>query len=116
MPRHIRKNDLVMVTNGGGRSSSVGKVLRVIVGKTANQNRVVVEGVNICKKHMKPNQQNPQGGIIEKEMPVHISNVMPVVDGKSTRVCFQTRDDGSKVRLAATSGHQIGPGLRKGRG
>ena len=116
MPRHIRKNDLVMVTNRGGRSSSsVGKVLRVIVGKTANQDRVVVEGVNICKKHMKPNQQNPQGGIIEKEMSVHISNVMPVVDGKPTRVCFQTRDDGSKVRLAATGGHQIGPELRKAR-
>ena len=113
MPRHIRKNDLVMVTNGDGRR--VGKVLRVIAGKTTNQDRVIVEGVNIRKKHVKPNQQNTQGGIIEKEMPIHISNVMPVVDGKPTRVRFQTRDDGSKVRLAAAGGQQIGPDLRKAR-
>ena len=102
-----------MVANGGQRS--VGKVLRIIAGKTPDQDRVVVEGVNIRKKHVKPSQQNTQGGIIEKEMPIHISNVMPVVDGKPTRVRFQTREDGSKVRVAAAGGQQIGPELRKAR-
>ncbi len=65
------------------------------------QNRVIVEGVNIVKKHSKPSQLNPQGGIITKEAPIHVSNVM-ILDpktGEPTRVGFKV-EDGKKVRIA----------------
>jgi large subunit ribosomal protein L24 len=112
MPAHVRKGDLVMVVSGeGSKEKQTGKVLRVI---PADQ-KVVVEGVNVRKKHIRPSQQNPRGGMIEKEMPIHISNVMPVVDGKPTRVRFETRPDGSKVRIAVVNGQPFGPELRKAR-
>jgi large subunit ribosomal protein L24 len=70
--------------------------------------------VNVRTKHLKPSQANPQGGEIEVEMPIHISNVSPVDgEGKATRVRYETRADGSKVRLAATTGEQLGPELKK---
>ena len=102
-----------MVIAGSSRAgrNNVGRVLRVLSG-----NRVVVEGVNVRKKHMRPSTQNQQGGIIEKEMPIDISNVVPVVDGKPTRVRFEQRPDGSKVRIAARGGAVIGPELRKATG
>lgn len=103
MPRHVRKGDLVMVTSGNDRGRT-GKVMRVVT----RDNRVVVQGVNVKKRHMKPSQLNPQGGIIEREAPVHISNVSPVVDGKPTRVRFEIRKDGSKVRVAARGGKELG--------
>ena len=99
MPRHIVKGDTVIVTAGNDKGMT-GEVLRVLRDK----DRVVVQGVNIRSKHMKPTQASPQGGILRKEMPIHISNVSPVVDGKSTRVRFQTNDDGSKDRVAARNG------------
>lgn len=108
MARHIRKGDLVAVTAGSARGRQ-GKVLSV----NPKRSSVIVEGVNVRKKHVKPSQQNPQGGIIQKEMPIHVSNVSPVSDGKPTRVRFQVRPDGSKVRIAARSGQQIGQELRK---
>lgn len=85
------------------------KVLRVIPGKQ----QVVVEGVNVCRKHVKPTQQNPRGGVIEKELPIAWSNVAPAVDGKPTRVRFPKQADGSKVRLAVKGGKTIGEPLRK---
>jgi large subunit ribosomal protein L24 len=111
MAQHIRKGDLVMVIAGDDRhkANPVGRVLRVL----PKRGKVVVEGVNVCKKHVKPNQKNPQGGIVEKEMPVALSNVMPVVDGKPSRVRFQVRPDGAKVRVAAKNGQAIGAELRK---
>jgi len=102
MARHIRKGDMVIVTTGNDRGAT-GEVLRVIP-KTS---RVVVQGINVRSKHLKPSQNNPQGGIIRREMPVHISNVSPVVDGKPTRVRWETRDDGSKVRLAVRGGKEL---------
>jgi large subunit ribosomal protein L24 len=107
MPRHVVKGDLVYIRSGDARGQT-GKVLQVLPDKNA----VVVEGVNVHKKHLKRTQQNPQGGVIEKEMPIHISNVSPVVDGKPTRVRFETREDGSKVRVAAKNG-QVLSTLRK---
>jgi large subunit ribosomal protein L24 len=107
MPRHVVKGDLVYIRSGDARGQT-GKVLQVLPDKNA----VVVEGVNVHKKHLKRTQQNPQGGVIEKEMPIHISNVSPVVDGKPTRVRFETREDGSKVRVAASNG-QVLSTLRK---
>ena len=97
------KGDRVRVIRGNYREAE-GTVLRVL----RDVGRVVVEGVNQRKRHQRPTQENPEGGIMTFEAPIHISNVMPVVDGKPTRVCFQTRDDGSKVRLAATGLHWTG--------
>lgn len=67
---HVKKNDMVVVLSGNDRGKS-GKVLRVYPMK----NRVIVEGVNIRKRHMRPTQSNPQGSIIEREFPIHASNV-----------------------------------------
>ncbi len=108
MPAHVRKGDLVMVIAGEGRSEKrTGKVLRVI----PDRQMVVVEGINVHKKHVRPSQQNPRGGMMEKEMPIHISNVLPVVDGKPTRVRFENRPVGSKVRFAVVNGQPFGPAL-----
>lgn len=113
MPKHVRKDDLVIVTSGNERGRT-GKILRVIPEK----NRVLVQGVNLRKRHMKPSQLNPQGGIIEREEPIHISNVSPVVAGKATRVRFTIKPDGSKVRIAVRGGSELGvvrgPRARKG--
>jgi large subunit ribosomal protein L24 len=99
--QRLRKNDQVIVIAGkdkGGR----GKILKVYPDK----NRVLVEGLNRVKRHQKPTQKIQQGGIIEKEMPIHVSNVMPV-DPKSsarTRVRSGRDKDGNKTRVSAKSG------------
>ena len=102
MARHVKKGDTVIVT-AGNDAGKVGEVLRVI----PSDDRVVVQGVNIRSRHMKPTQQNPQGGILRKEMPIHISNVSPAVDGRATRVRFETKEDGSKVRVAVRGGKEL---------
>jgi large subunit ribosomal protein L24 len=93
---------MVMVTAGNDRGT-VGEVLRVLT----KQDRVVVQGVNIRAKHLRPTQANPRGGIVRREMPIHMSNVSPVVNGEPTRVRFVTKDDGSKVRVAAKDGSEL---------
>src|SRR3954470_10292269 len=103
MARHVIKGDTVIITTGSHKGS-VGEVHRVIPDKQ----RVVVKGINMRTKHLKPTRINPQGGIITKEAPIHISNVSPSVDGKPTRVRFQVRDDGSKVRVAVKGGKVLG--------
>jgi len=65
------------------------------------------EGINLRTRHIRPTRTNPQGGVITKEAPIHISNVSPVVDGKAVRVRFKMRDDGSKVRVSATSDEKM---------
>ncbi len=102
MARHIVKGDTVIVTAGNDRGAT-GEVLRVLPSEC----RVVVQGVNVRAKHLKPSQANPQGGIIRREMPIHISNVSPIVDGKPTRVRWEIRDDGSKVRVAVRGGKEL---------
>jgi large subunit ribosomal protein L24 len=92
----------------GDEKGRQGKVLRVL----PKENRVVVEGINVHTKHQRPTQANQQGGITEKELPIHASNVQPVVDGKPTRVRFQWREDGAKIRVAARTGEQIGDPLK----
>ncbi len=72
---HVKKGDTVLVLSGADRGKS-GRVLRVIPDK----DRVVVEGVNIIKRHTRPTQRNPKGGIVEKEAPIHISNVKKQVE------------------------------------
>ena len=95
----IKKDDLVKVIAGKDKDKT-GKVLSVKGGK------VLVEGCNMVTKHTKPSAQNQQGGIVHQEGPVDISNVMLVVDGKATRVGFQTVD-GKKVRVAKATGKVI---------
>ncbi|MBB6431037.1 50S ribosomal protein L24 [Algisphaera agarilytica] len=114
MPRHIRKGDNVIVRTGKDKGRT-GEVLRVLTDKQdPGAERVVVKGVNVRVKHIKPSQANPQGGTVSLEMPIHISNVSPVDNaGKATRVRYETKDDGSKIRVAATTGEQIGPELKK---
>ncbi|MFN9992709.1 MAG: 50S ribosomal protein L24 [Phycisphaerales bacterium] len=99
MPRHVRKGDTVMVRSGDFKGMT-GEVLRVIT-KTDS---VVIRGINVHTKHLKPSRINPQGGIIQKELPLHMSKVSPVVDGKPVRVGFKLEADGSKVRVARKAG------------
>ena len=97
----IKKGDLVKVITGKDKDKT-GKVLSVNVKK----NTVLVEGCNMVTKHTKPSAANQQGGIITKEAPLHISNVMLVVDGQATRVGFQMDGD-KKVRVAKKTGKVI---------
>ena len=101
---HIKKNDTVVVLAGEDKGKT-GKVLKVLVEK----NRALVEGVNMVSKSTKPSAQNPQGGIIKQEAPIHISN-LSLVDpksGKATRVGIKVTEDGKKVRIAKKSGEEI---------
>ena len=100
----LRKGDRVKVMRGNERGKE-GTILRV----DREKNRVVVEGVNLRKRHMKPSQVNPEGGIISFEAPLAASNVM-LLDpstGVPTRVRSQRNADGSKDRVAVTSGKVI---------
>lgn len=103
MARHVRKGDTVVITAGKDRGKT-GDVIRVI----PEEDRVVVEGVGIRTVHVKPTQANPQGALVKRETPIHISNVSPAVGGKPSRVRFQTKPDGSKVRVAACDGSELG--------
>ncbi|HFB67634.1 MAG TPA: 50S ribosomal protein L24 [Calditrichae bacterium] len=93
--RKVVKNDTVKVISGNYRGKT-GKVLKVFPKK----NRIIVEGVNLRKHHERPSQALPQGGIIEKEAPIHISNVKVVCPkcGRPTRVGIRILEDNSKVR------------------
>ena len=105
----IRKNDTVMVI-AGNDTGKTGKILKVF----PKENRVIIEGINLRKRHTKPNQTSPQGGIIEKEAPINASNVM-LLDPKSnepTRIGAQVILDektGKKkrARVSKASGEMI---------
>ena len=97
----IKKDDLVVVIAGKDKDKQ-GKVLSVDVKK----NKVLVQGCNMVTKHTKQSPANPQGGIVNQEAPIDISNVMLVVDGKATRVGFEVRY-GKKVRVAKATGKVI---------
>ena len=101
---HVRKGDTVVVVAGKERGKK-GKVLRVIPEK----GRVVVERINMIKKHQKPTQKLRQGGIIEREGAIHLSNVMLVDPGsdRPTRVGMRALSDGKKVRVAKRSGEML---------
>lgn len=100
----IKKNDTVVVIAGKDKGTT-GKVVRVLPGES----KAVIEGVNIVKKHTKPRQSGEKGQIVEKSLPIHISNVMMLdpKDNKPTRVGFQVKD-GKKVRVAKRSGQVLG--------
>jgi large subunit ribosomal protein L24 len=100
----IKKGDTVVVISGAQKGTT-GEVLRV----NAKDNTAVVQGVNVQTKHQKPSMANPQGGIIKKEAPVDLSNLMPVdpTTSKGTRVKATTLKDGKKVRAASKTGEQL---------
>ena len=101
---HIKKNDTVVVLAGQDKGKT-GKVLKVLV----DENRALVEGVNMVSKSTKPSAKNPQGGIVKQEAPIHISN-LSLVDpksGKPTRVGIKVAENGKKVRIAKKSGEDI---------
>ena len=104
MSARIRKGDTVVVISGKD-AGKTGKVARVL----PEVDRVVVEGVNLVKRHQKPTARNPSGGIIEREQAIHASKVMPVdpKTGKGTRVRFKTLESGKKIRIAVKSGEEL---------
>jgi len=100
----IKTGDKVVVI-AGKEKGKTGNVLKVYPAES----RLLIEGVNMVKRHTKPSQVNPEGGIIEKEAPIHISNVA-VADpktGKASRVGYKFLEDGKKVRYAKKSGEVI---------
>jgi large subunit ribosomal protein L24 len=104
MALHVKKGDMVEIITGDHKGAT-GRVLRVIPEK----NKVVVQGHNVAKKHVRPSRKNPQGGRINVEQPIHISNVLPLSpkSSKGSRVRYQVKEDGSK-RRAAADGTEIG--------
>jgi large subunit ribosomal protein L24 len=103
MAARLLKGDLVVVISGKDKGKQ-GKVARILV----DDDKVVVEGINLVKRHTKPSPRNPQGGIVEREQAIFASKVMPVdpKTGKGTRVHMKTDDKGKKVRVAK-SGEEI---------
>ncbi len=101
---HIKKGDTVIVITGDNQGSK-GRVLEVI----RKTEKAIVEGVNLIKKHTKPNTEYPQGGIVEKEAPVHISNLMLIdpKSGKPTRIGRRLSENGKLVRYSKKSGEEI---------
>jgi large subunit ribosomal protein L24 len=98
----IKKDDTVVVISGKDKGKQ-GKVVRAL----PEVDKVIVEGVNVAKRHQKPTRSMQQGGIIDKAMPIHVSNVALVVDGKPTRVGYRVGADGQKVRVAKSTGVDI---------
>ena len=100
---HVKKGDKVKVLTGKDR----GKTGTVLEAFPKNE-RVLVEGVNMVQKHAKPSQENPQGGILNQEAAIHVSNVLPIdpKSGEPTRVGYEVRD-GKKIRIAKKSGEAL---------
>ena len=98
---HVKKGDTVVVIAGKDRGKK-GKILQSMPAKS----RVIVEGINMIKKHTRPTQKMPQGGIVEKEAPLHASNVMPFCPkcGKGVRISKKELADGKKVRTCYQCG------------
>ncbi|UNO50721.1 MULTISPECIES: 50S ribosomal protein L24 [Alicyclobacillus] len=100
----VKAGDKVVVIAGKDKQKT-GRILKVF----PSEGRVIVEGVNVVKRHTKPNAANPDGGIVEKEAPIHVSNVA-IADPKTgapTRVGFKILEDGKKVRYAKKSGETL---------
>ncbi len=98
----LRKNDTVVVLAGVDKGKT-GKVLSVEI----DRDRVIVEGVNFVKRHTKQRSQGEQGGILEMEAPIHVSNVMLIYQNEPTKVGYQRLADGKKVRVAKRTGETI---------
>ena len=101
MKLKIKTGDTVTVIAGDHKGSE-GKVMNV----DRENNKAIVEGVNVVKKHEKPSAQNPQGGIVEKEAPIHISNLSLIENGEAVRVGYAIKD-GKKVRVSKKTGEIV---------
>ncbi len=102
---HVKKDDLVIVLSGKDKNKK-GKILKSLPKK----NRVIVEGVNVIKKHQKPNYTNPEGGIIKKEAPIHASNVLLFCDscGKGVRTKIKVDEEmNKKLRVCVKCGFEF---------
>ena len=101
---HIKKGDSVIVITGESKGQK-GRILEV----DRDKSRAIVEGVNLVSKHTKPNAKAPQGGILKKEAPVHLSNLMLIdpTTGKPTRVGKKLNDNNKLVRYSKKSGEEI---------
>ena len=101
---HIKKGDTVMVITGESKGQK-GRILEV----DREKNRALVEGINLVSKHTKPNTKAPQGGIIKKEAPIHVTNLMLIdpTSGKPTRVGKKLNDKDKLVRYSKKSGEEI---------
>lgn len=99
---HIKVGDTVKVISGTSRNQE-GKILAI----DRKKSRAIVEGVNLVKKHSKPSAQDPQGGIVEKEASIHVSNLMVVVNGQATRIGRKENKEGKLVRYSKKSGEEI---------
>jgi large subunit ribosomal protein L24 len=104
MAARLQVGDLVVVTAGKYKNRT-GKIVRV----SREDDRVVVEGINLVKRHTRPSPRNPAGGIVEREQPIYACKVMPVdpKSGKGTRVRIKVLEDGKKVRVAVKSGEEL---------
>jgi len=98
----IQKGDTIKVMTGADKGKE-GRVIKIY----PNADKILVEGIKIVKKHVRPNQENPQGGILEKEMPIHISNVALIVNGNPSRIGYKTLEDGKKVRYSKKTNEVI---------
>ena len=100
----IKKGDRVVVITGRDKGKQ-GEVLKVL----PQESRVIVQGVNVAKRHTRPSAANPSGGIVDKELPIHVSNVahLDPKSGQPTRVGFKVLEGGRKVRVARRSGETI---------
>jgi large subunit ribosomal protein L24 len=101
---NIRKGDTVIVITGRYKGVR-GRVMQVL----AKQDRIMVEGVNIQKKHQRPSQRNQQGGIVEREGTVHMSNVMPWCEaaGRPSKIVMKRLEDGTRVRTYKVNGETL---------
>ena len=98
----LKKGDTVVVIAGKDKGRE-GEIITVL----PSANKVIVSGVNIARKHLKARKQNDQAGIIDKDMPVHASNVAIVSQGKPSRVAYRIEADGTKVRIAVRTGEVL---------
>ena len=98
----IQKGDTIKVMTGADKGKE-GRVIKIY----PNADKILVEGIKIVKKHVRPNQENPQGGILEKEMPIHISNVALIINGNPSRIGYKTLEDGKKVRYSKKTNEVI---------
>ena len=103
---HIRKGDTVVVITGSSKHHGKrGRVLKVY----PKTDRIMIEGVNIVKRHTKPQSRNQQGGIVEKEAPIHISNVMAWCEsaGRPSKIIMKILEDGARIRVYKINGETV---------
>ena len=98
----IQKGDMVKIISGNDKGKT-GRVIKVF----PDRDRIIVEGINVVKKHSRPSQENPQGAILEKEMSIHVSNVMYLNGEKSGRIGINRLEDGSKTRILKATNESI---------